>query len=85
MLAGGSSCKCNSLSGGSNYTVHISGTKCGDVAIFECAIGWYMAEGGQQRTAVCLYGNWTVTTVQCLGKALQTADLFRTVRILSCL
>jgi hypothetical protein len=63
----GKSCSCPSLSGGYNYTLRVTGTKCGDIAIFECSMGWFMMEGGQQRTAVCLYGNWTVTTVQCIG------------------
>ena len=60
-------CTCSSLMNNTEYTVQVTGQKCGDIAIFECIIGYYMKEGGQQRTAVCLNGFWSVTTVRCQG------------------
>lgn len=47
--------------------VYVTGTRCGDIVIFECVMGYYMISGGQQRTAVCLGGQWTVQQVTCLG------------------
>ena len=61
-------CSCPLLSHENNVAINLTGTRCGDIAVFECLIGYRMVHGGTQRTAVCLKSQWSVTSVACSGK-----------------
>ena len=65
-------CSCSVFLGQETETrisiVRLFGNKCGDIVVFECAMGYYLTDGGQQRSSVCLDGKWTAVSFSCQGK-----------------
>ena len=51
-----------------NARVERMGTNPGDITVYTCLPGYYLAEGGSVRTIVCsMRGHWSAVVQQCSG------------------